>query len=206
MSMSTPDPSMRVSNAEREAIIAKLHAATEEGRLDLHEFADRSRDAYAAKTYGELDHLLSDLPDTTGQLAVPDAAAPAASPDPRRVADTPAELSLKPMASSVHRKGEWLVPSRIKIDAKASSVKLDFRHAVIGTRQVDVVLAAGASSVELVLPHGAFADDNIDVFASSVANHCEYQGMNGLRFNVTGRSQASSVTIRFERRFLWWRW
>ncbi|WP_084546465.1 DUF1707 SHOCT-like domain-containing protein [Glycomyces arizonensis] len=200
--MSTPDPSMRVSNAEREAIIAKLHIATEEGRLELDEFAERSRDAYAAKTYGELERLLNDLPDTTGELAVPHIATSAA----RNAADTPAELNLSPKASSMQRKGEWLVPRRIKLQPKAGSVKLDFRHAIIGTREVDIAIDAGASSVEIILPAGAYAEAEIDLFASSSDNRCEYKGMNGLRFNVTGKAKASSVKIRFERRFLWWRW
>ncbi|HEU5127788.1 MAG TPA: DUF1707 domain-containing protein [Glycomyces sp.] len=204
--MPTPDPNMRVSNAEREAIIAKLHAATEEGRLELDEFADRSRDAYTAKTYGELERLLSDLPDTTGQVAVPAPDRAAASAAAGRAADAPAELRLAPKASSVSRKGEWLVPRRIKLNSKASSVKLDFRHAVIGTREVDIVIDDIASSVELVLPSGAYAEDNVDMLASSVNNYCEYKGMQGLRFNVTGKVKAGSVTIRFERRFLWWRW
>jgi len=91
----THDPNMRVSNAEREAIIAKLHAATEEGRLDLDEFADRSRQAYEARTYGEVERLLADLPDTGGTLAVPAAKRP--------LPQGPAELRLKPTGSSVVR-------------------------------------------------------------------------------------------------------
>ncbi len=198
----TPDPNLRVSNAERESIIARLHAATEEGRLELDEFADRSREAYAAKTYGELEHLLADLPNTTGQAAAPDTVTRA----DRRAVDAPAEIHLTPTASSVHRKGEWLVPRRINVRSKASSVKLDFRHAIIGTREVDIALNDMASSVEIILPDGAYADDNVDMLASSLSNLCEYKGMNGLRFNVTGKTKASSVKIRFERRFLWWRW
>ncbi|MCH7229343.1 DUF1707 domain-containing protein [Glycomyces sp. L485] len=200
--MSTPDPSMRVSNAERESIIAKLHAATEEGRLELDEFAERSREAYAARTYGELEGLLADLPDTDGQLA----ARGEASPEARRAANTPAELRLSPKASAIQRKGEWLAPRRIVLDAKASSVKLDFSSAVIGTREVDVEIDAGASSVELILPDGAYADDELDLMAGAVKNLCEYKGMQGLRFNVTGKARASSVKIRFQHRFLWWRW
>ncbi len=85
-----PDPNMRVSNAEREAIIAKLHAATEEGRLDLDEFADRSRQAYEARTYGEVERLLADLPDTGGTLAVPTAKKPPRTPPPNCASTRPA--------------------------------------------------------------------------------------------------------------------
>ncbi|GAB3655935.1 DUF1707 SHOCT-like domain-containing protein [Glycomyces tarimensis] len=201
--MSTPDPNMRVSNAEREAIIARLHAATEEGRLELDEFAERSRNAYAAKTYGELQGLLDDLPDPGGTLAVPKNAAPLS----RRAASAPAELRLNPKASSVERKGEWIVPSSITVNAKASSVKLDFRHAVIRDAEVEIDGDLIASSLELVLPAGGYAvDEHFDVMASSVANRCPYKGQNGVRFIVRGRAKASSVSVRYERRFLWWRW
>lgn len=200
--MSTPDPNMRVSNAEREAIIARLHAATEEGRLELDEFAERSRDAYAAKTYAELERLLKDLPETDGVLVVPEGVSPAA----RRATESPAELHLTPKASSMQRKGEWLVPRRIRIDGKASSVKLDFTSAVIGTREVTVELDATASSVELILPDGAYAEEQLDLIASSAKNRCEYRGVNGLRFEVAGKAKASSVKIRYQYRFLWWRW
>ncbi|MCD0442283.1 DUF1707 domain-containing protein [Glycomyces sp. A-F 0318] len=198
--MATPDPNMRVSNAEREAIIAKLHAATEEGRLDLDEFADRSRQAYEARTYGEVAGLLSDLPETAGALAVPAAASPVA-------AGAPTELRLAPKASSLERKGDWLVPQKIVVDAKASSVKLDCRHAVISSGRVDIDVNLIASSLEVVLPAGAYAvDDDTDMMMSSVDNRASYKGGTGIRFAMSGRSKASSVTFRYERRFLWWRW
>lgn len=200
--MSTPDPSMRLSNAEREAVIAKLHAATEEGRLELQEFADRSREVYAAKTYGEVEGLLNDLPDTDGELVVSDAASPAA----RRAKDTPAELHLTPKASAIQRRGEWLVPKRITVDAKGSSVKLDFSSAVIGTRDVEINVDAMGSSVQLILPRNSYADDNIDLIASAAKNSCEFKGEAGLRFNVQGKAKGSSIRIRYQYRFLWWRW
>lgn len=196
-----PDPNMRVSNAEREAIIAKLHAATEEGRLDLDEFADRSRQAYEARTYAEVGHLLSDLPDNdTGALAVPNTAT-------RMPANAPTELRINPKASSLQRTGEWVVPPKVIVDAKASSVKLDCRHAVIRSGTVDITLDVNASSLELVLPEGAYAvDDNTEVWASAMHNRASYKGGTGIRFTISGRAKASSVTIRHERRFLWWRW
>jgi hypothetical protein len=195
-----PDPNMRVSNAERETIIAKLHAATEEGRLDLDEFADRSRQAYEARTYAEVEGLLADLPQTTGTVAVPAGAglAPASGP---------AELRLAPKASSLERKGDWVVPPKLIVDAKASSVKLDCRHAVIHSGQVEIDLNLTASSLEIVLPAGAYAvDDNTEVIASSMNNRASYKGVTGIRFAVSGKAKASSVTFRHERRFLWWRW
>ncbi|MER5332415.1 DUF1707 domain-containing protein [Micromonospora sp. NPDC002717] len=56
---------IRVSHRDREAVVVRLGVAASEGRLTLAEFEDRSTHAYAAKTYGELDVLVADLPTLT---------------------------------------------------------------------------------------------------------------------------------------------
>src|ERR1700760_2455478 len=53
---------MRASDADREQVVDRLRTALQEGRLDLQEFDERMQQAYAAKTYGDLDGLLTDLP------------------------------------------------------------------------------------------------------------------------------------------------
>ncbi len=53
---------VRASDADREKIVDQLRLAMNEGRLTLPEFDERLQQVYAAKTYGELTPLLSDLP------------------------------------------------------------------------------------------------------------------------------------------------
>ncbi|BCJ63539.1 DUF1707 SHOCT-like domain-containing protein [Polymorphospora rubra] len=53
---------LRVSDRDREAVVTRLGTAAGEGRLSLAELGDRSGQAYAAKTYGELEALVADLP------------------------------------------------------------------------------------------------------------------------------------------------
>jgi Domain of unknown function (DUF1707) len=53
---------LRASDADRQATVDRLRRALDEGRLDLSEFDDRIRHAYAARTYAELDRLTFDLP------------------------------------------------------------------------------------------------------------------------------------------------
>lgn len=43
----------------------RLRDALNEGRIDLSEYDERLQQAFAAKTYGELDRLLDDLPGVT---------------------------------------------------------------------------------------------------------------------------------------------
>jgi hypothetical protein len=53
---------LRASDADREGAADRLRTAAAEGRLSDEELEDRLRAAYSARTYGELDPLLADLP------------------------------------------------------------------------------------------------------------------------------------------------
>ncbi|MGI5211995.1 DUF1707 SHOCT-like domain-containing protein [Plantactinospora sp. CA-290183] len=55
---------MRAGDSDRAVVAERLRLALEEGRLDLHEYDERLQRTYAAKTYGDLDGLLDDLPAT----------------------------------------------------------------------------------------------------------------------------------------------
>jgi hypothetical protein len=53
---------LRVSDAERDAVAAELAEHLKEGRLQLDEFDERVGEAVGARTRGDLDRLLADLP------------------------------------------------------------------------------------------------------------------------------------------------
>ena len=53
---------LRVSDAERDAVAAELADHLKDGRLDAAEFDERVGQAVTAKTRGDLDRLLTDLP------------------------------------------------------------------------------------------------------------------------------------------------
>jgi hypothetical protein len=54
--------SLRAADTDRQKIADQLKESLDEGRLTLHEYDERIRDAYAARTYRELLQLVSDLP------------------------------------------------------------------------------------------------------------------------------------------------
>ena len=56
------DPRIRASDADRDRVAALLREHHAAGRLTADEFNERLDKAYAAKTLGELDELLADLP------------------------------------------------------------------------------------------------------------------------------------------------
>ena len=54
--------SLRASDADRDAVAERLRAAAVEGRLEPDELEQRLHTAFRARTYGELNGLLGDLP------------------------------------------------------------------------------------------------------------------------------------------------
>jgi hypothetical protein len=59
---SPSSPSMRASDADRERVVSVLQEAFAQGRITVDEFDERSDQAYAAKTLGDLVPLTADLP------------------------------------------------------------------------------------------------------------------------------------------------
>jgi hypothetical protein len=62
MTGTTPASGLRVSDADRDAVAAELAEHLRVGRLELDEFDERVGRAISARTRGDLDRLLADLP------------------------------------------------------------------------------------------------------------------------------------------------
>ncbi len=74
---------MRAGDSDRQRVADQLKSALDEGRLDLNEYDERVQRAYSARTYGDLEGLLDDLPGTVPvqhAQVQPHAPAPAAQP------------------------------------------------------------------------------------------------------------------------------
>jgi hypothetical protein len=57
-----PDPGVRAADTDREATTERLRQNHAEGRIDVTEFQDRLDRTYQARTIGELQQLVNDLP------------------------------------------------------------------------------------------------------------------------------------------------
>jgi DUF1707 SHOCT-like domain len=88
---------MRAGDGDRQAVADKLKMALDEGRLDLHEYDERLQKTYAAKTFGDLNGLLDDLPST-----VP--------PQQSRVAPYQAAPPAPAGQEHQHRPSAWVYP------------------------------------------------------------------------------------------------
>jgi hypothetical protein len=76
-----PRPDLRVGDADRKAAVDELQQHYVEGRLTSEELGERVSHALAAKTFGDLAALLSDLPPLNDALAMRDSAPPHADHD-----------------------------------------------------------------------------------------------------------------------------
>jgi len=74
---------LRAADVDREFVVERLKGALDEGRLSLSEYDERLQQTYSARTYGDLDRLLADLPlQGHAQLVPAPPTSPAASTSP----------------------------------------------------------------------------------------------------------------------------
>ena len=62
---------MRASDRDRDRVAELLNAAFSEGRLSQDEYDNRLESAFSARTYGDLDQIVSDLPATRAPATPP---------------------------------------------------------------------------------------------------------------------------------------
>ncbi|AYF79261.1 DUF1707 domain-containing protein [Nocardia yunnanensis] len=217
------DRDLRVSDVEREHVGRLLQRAVGLGMLSLGEFTERMDTALAAKTRGELNAVLVDLPGVrlVGQPA-PAApgwapAQPRWMPQPRyvqaqaqyaqgqahylpghRMAPAVPGNVIRARLSSVDRKGSWQVPPTLMINSFMGSVKLDFTQAVMSTQVVEIHVNDTCASLELIVPAEATVDlNNIDLVASSAETKVRTGPPIGpLHIIVHGTLRFSSVTAK----------
>src|SRR3954453_15267825 len=89
---------LRVSDADRNGTLRRLHNAVALGLIDIGEFEDRSSRVSQARTHAELDALVGDLP---GPGAI--------------VTSATDRVELRGWAGSLKRHGEWMVPTRLAL-------------------------------------------------------------------------------------------
>ena len=81
-------PNIRVGDAERESVAAQLREHYGDGRLTLDELNERLDRTFAARTYGELNAVTTDLP-RNGDMWTPSTGSGAVGPSPSRLTAGP---------------------------------------------------------------------------------------------------------------------
>ena len=135
---------VRVSDAERDRVVAFLRQSCGDGLLTLDEFSDRVGDVYAARTSTDLERVTSDLP----VPAVGDAPARTPSRSRRAVRWTVSFLS------GNSQKGRWRIEGETNAISFMGGCELDLRQAeVVGDHAV-INAIAFMGGVDVIVPEG----------------------------------------------------
>ncbi|MGW4030435.1 DUF1707 SHOCT-like domain-containing protein [Streptomyces sp. NPDC004838] len=170
-------PEMRASDTERERIAERLRDAVAEGRLTMEEFEERLDATYKARTHGELEPLVSDLP---APGAAPSSGVTAsAATGSRNWADRVDGTATSRMAfafwGGFERKGRWTAPRSFSAFAVMAGGALDLREANFEDREIVIRCFTIMGGIDVVVPPevnlevngfgvmGGFGEESTDV-------------------------------------------
>ena len=141
---------MRASDADRDQVAERLREALAEGRITPEEHAERIDAVYSAKTYAELEPVLSDLPSAEAPLPRVDL-----RKGERALAPPPAQSpNLVAIFGGVERKGRWLAEPTTNVSCVFGGADLDFRQAVLSRSEVTVNVTCVFGGVNIIVPPG----------------------------------------------------
>ena len=142
---------LRASDADRDRIADILREALAEGRLTADEHAERVEGALAAKTVGELEVFIRDLPAAHQRRAAPSFAAAPNRPPLGTIPVDPDDNVIA-VFSSAMRKGRWRAGRRIHAYAIFGSVEIDLSEALFEYQQVVIKAISVFGNVEVRVP------------------------------------------------------
>lgn len=160
--MTSELPDMRASDTERERIAEILREAMAEGRLEMEEFETRLDAAYKARTHGELEPLVRDLPGPGAAVA------PVAGGQPRTGSMARwSERVGKPATSGggfalwggFRRQGNWTIGRVFTAFAMWGGGRIDLREANFETPEVVIRCFTIMGGIHVTVP----PDLNVDV-------------------------------------------
>jgi hypothetical protein len=173
------DPSLRVSDADRERAVSALREHLLAGRLTLEEFSDRVGGALQARVGTDLAQAQAGLP------AVPAGA----------VAPRPARWSVALLAH-VERRGRMRPRRRAVAVSVLGDLDLDLRQARVDHRETVITVLAVLGNVDIYVPDGV----NADVSGIAVLGHLRERGPGRRPAGCPGHSRPGPRLRRHRRR------
>ena len=184
MTDSGGDMALRVSDADRNGTMRRLHNALALGLIDIDEFEQRSTQVAYARTRNELDALVGDLP------------APGAF-----VTSATDRVELRGWAGSLKRHGEWTVPTRLSLVRRFGSIDLDLTKARFAGPVVVIEIDMKFGNLDLRLPEGASASiDNVEAYVGTAVDRRKDPAEGNPHVVLSGQLVFGSVIIRGPRR------
>ncbi|MFI2075911.1 MULTISPECIES: DUF1707 SHOCT-like domain-containing protein [Streptomyces] len=145
--------SLRASDADRDRTAGILRDALAEGRLTAEEHAERIDAVYEARTLGQLEPLVRDLPGGHGPAA--ETAAATASTRPYGASVRPAPMASENAVAvfgGATRRGRWRPAPRTNVLALFGGVEIDLTEAFFEQREIVLNVWAVFGGVEIRVP------------------------------------------------------
>ncbi|MFJ6741062.1 DUF1707 domain-containing protein [Streptomyces sp. NPDC091279] len=142
---------LRASDADRDRFADILREALAEGRLTADEHAERIEGVYRAKTVGQLEPLVQDLPAAHTRPAAPAFTSAPLGPARQALPADPDDHVVAVFSSAV-RKGRWRAGRRIHAYAVFGSVEIDLSEALFEYQQVVIKALSVFGNVEVRVP------------------------------------------------------
>lgn len=166
-----------MSNDDRERVAQVLHNAMAEGRLTVEELEERLDNVYAAKTFGDLEPVVRDLP--VGRVApqLPVVANPAALPVPsNRIGGRGTSSGAVAIMSGTDRKGMWTVPPTFTSFALMGGIEIDLTQARFEDAETTIQAFAFMGGIDIYVPDDIAVQVNGVGFMGAFENHSQNQG------------------------------
>jgi hypothetical protein len=143
---------LRASDTDRERVAERLRAAAGNGRITMDELEERLDAVYAAKTYGELVPITTDLPledvtpGSSRQLLLPSSALVVGE---QQHHDRSTAIAIM---SGANRGGRWIVPKRVRVFAWWGGSVIDLRDARFESGETVISAIAIMGGVQILAP------------------------------------------------------
>jgi hypothetical protein len=147
----TPVSELRASDADRDRVADILREALAEGRLTPDEHAERVDGVLNAKTVGELEVFIRDLPAAHRRDAASARMPAPPRPDPG-VIPAEADANVVAVFSSAMRRGRWRAGRRLHAYAIFGSVEIDLSEAIFEYQQVVIKAISVFGDVRIRVP------------------------------------------------------
>lgn len=182
---------LRVSHKDRDQVVERLRVAAGDGRLTAEELDERLEAALTARTYGELEPLLLDLPTVPGMAPAPVAK------------DL---VQVKARSGNVQRAGPWAVPRRLEVEAHSGNAVIDFTQAIITQPTLDLTVSVHRGNLELIVPPEVAVDvESVAIHGGNVQQRVRREHGTPVKLLVTvsGNVRSGNLVVRGPRRTFW---
>jgi hypothetical protein len=187
------DPSaLRAADSDRDRVAEVLRQAAGEGRLTPDELDERLGQAYAARTFAQLEPITRDLPHHDQPARI----VPAAG---NRADVAPTSRFALAIMGGFRRSGYWVAPRDFTALALMGGGEIDLREAQFAEGQVTIRALALMGGITIVVPAGA----DVRVHAIGIMGGVEEPGTTPVRpgapkIVVVGLALMGGIEVKYK--------